>query len=387
MQHYLAEQAEIIGVLKEHDAGKHGVYRHLSAAMRAWRAVQVAGRLVYIFTGINPMCIDIGCFSIIPQQIISLMTSGTVIGYNAEDIKAAYSGLEVDLELQLWLAVSIGTKVFLTERAVPGFKAWAACFMQVGHPFQCLTCKPEIGPQFFHEFETASAIVYERIKGLFSGRIENAIRIVNLGIREELQRHESRIAIGPSADFKCSELHRAVAWVGFVNAEIARRCNGKAPANGEEEDRLVEHIQKELFHEGNKNNMPKAFRNPALVPQFIKLCLRPDGVDPTTIAPDFCPALFQDQTYVAVEGTSKLTVAQMNMFIDKIEEADSELEEIYETYPTPVFLEYLEAWAEDFEGSASQTIGTNATVQEDEFAGESIYFLIPEARIHQLQYD
>ena len=153
---YLAEQAVLATILKKHDAATDGFYNYLNAGMRAPRANMHGGRLVYLLLGPNDMAFDAACYSIIPQQILETLFSQNTKAYNTDDIKHAFAGIPIAPALALWLAVVIGTQVYLTKRAVPGFKAWPRIFNQIVAGFQQLRVGPHAVEKFWSEFGALS---------------------------------------------------------------------------------------------------------------------------------------------------------------------------------------------------------------------------------------
>ncbi|CAD7952582.1 unnamed protein product [Amoebophrya sp. A25] len=152
MSDLLAQQAVIMQILEKYDIQKHGPLRYVSNSMRANRANKKGGRLVFIYLGPNDIAIDVYCYSIIAGEVIDFLFDSTCKAMIADDIRQAFYGIRVTDELASWLAIMIGSAIYVPRRACLGFKPWPGVFMQVVASFAALRCGESAAEDFRKEF-------------------------------------------------------------------------------------------------------------------------------------------------------------------------------------------------------------------------------------------
>jgi len=147
----LAEQDVINEIIEEFDVQKHGFLRFVSNTGRTKRGNRALGRYYQAYFGPNEISGGVYVYSIIPKQIMSFLQVDGIIGYHENDIKRAFAGLTPSDALRVWLALHIGSKVFVPVAGTPGFAPYPGIFGQCTSIFNAARSGPAAADAFLKE--------------------------------------------------------------------------------------------------------------------------------------------------------------------------------------------------------------------------------------------
>ena len=186
----LAEQDVALKIIEPYSPEKHEFLCFVSNTGLSHRTGKELGRYYNVYVGPNEIAVPIYCFSIIPAQITGYLRIPGIRGYCENDIKRAFAGITPTKDLARWLALHIGSEVYLPTAGTLGFCSYPGVFGQLTNLFNQLRSPPKACAEFKAEILCAIEELPPEVRSIFPNGLLNLFNDLEAKLDSENKQYQ-----------------------------------------------------------------------------------------------------------------------------------------------------------------------------------------------------